>query len=707
LALASIHTGAGLGVWSCFAKTAEALGADLFIFPGGKLQAPQDWEYLRNPVYSLVSAENLEGLIIWSSSIRYNQFQGEFDEFHRRFFSLPLVTLAYKVPDHPCVEFDAYTGMKALVSHCIRVHGARRIAFLRGPDFHQSALSRFQGYRDALEEAGVPFADRLVTNPFNWNSGEAAAAQLFEERSLVPGRDFDTLIGSSDLMTLGALGYFARQGFHVPGNFHAGGFNNSAESWVTESPLSTVHIPYDELSSRSFRILLDLLDQEKPEEDVRLESSLIIRESCGCRGIPENLSWEKEESLFHLRGREAVRNAYEKDRRNGILNTLKCELLGTRDRSSLVSSLAKYLPAIGITRGAIILYQKENTSICAGSFFPGTVNPGQGEPFPARFLLPPDLRGQFRGGIFLVQPLFIEHQALGYVLHDVTFHDGHLFEDLRHVISYALKGIGLLEEAVQARRLAEQAEWAKNEFIRSLKKARPGAVMIIGDREFRETFREENGEDIYIDSLDLLDETLVLSPPSLILLDQVSAQAAARIRRRPLSAATPLVMISRRIEEPEVRELCGYSGILICQQAAAVSPEFRRRLGEVRRGAAILPPHTGGLVKKAILYLAGHFSSFVTRWKLADAVNLSEDYLTRIFHREMGLSPWEYLNRCRVSLAEERLRFTDDTIRQIAADAGFQDQAYFCRVFKKIRGLSPGQLRKNGSPPPISLLHLK
>jgi AraC-like DNA-binding protein len=62
----------------------------------------------------------------------------------------------------------------------------------------------------------------------------------------------------------------------------------------------------------------------------------------------------------------------------------------------------------------------------------------------------------------------------------------------------------------------------------------------------------------------------------------------------------------------------------------------------------------------------------------------------------MGMSLWDYLNRLRVFLAAEFLRQTDKTIQDIAWQTGFNDQAYFCRVFKKIYGVSPKQVRKVG-----------
>jgi transcriptional regulator GlxA family with amidase domain len=145
---------------------------------------------------------------------------------------------------------------------------------------------------------------------------------------------------------------------------------------------------------------------------------------------------------------------------------------------------------------------------------------------------------------------------------------------------------------------------------------------------------------------------------------------------------------------PDILALSKYSRLVICHRSAARSPEFAERVKALAFGDAILPPHTGALVKKVLLYFNQHAKEHISRWKLAEAVNVSEDYLTRIFHHEMGMPLWDYLSRYRVEIAAGLLRTTDETIQEIARRAGFQDHAYFCRVFKKIYGTPPGQLRK-------------
>ena len=194
-----------------FARVARLQNKCLFIFPGGRLNGPLEMEILRNPIFSLANSDNLDGVICWSSTIRHNESKEAFERFHNNFDPLPYITVQYKIPGQVNVDFDSYTGMKNLIAHCINVHGARKIAFLRGEEL-PTHDARVKAYEDALQEAGFSY-DRnspLVTKPFVDEDGDAAAAQLFEDRHLVPGKDFDTLIGSNDYLIFKAINYFKR-----------------------------------------------------------------------------------------------------------------------------------------------------------------------------------------------------------------------------------------------------------------------------------------------------------------------------------------------------------------------------------------------------------------------------------------------------------------------------------------------------------------
>ena len=72
---------------------------------------------------------------------------------------------------------------------------------------------------------------------------------------------------------------------------------------------------------------------------------------------------------------------------------------------------------------------------------------------------------------------------------------------------------------------------------------------------------------------------------------------------------------------------------------------------------------------------------------------LSEYYLCHIFKEEMGISLSAYINGVRIKKAAVMLKCTSLTVTEIAAVAGFGDVNYFCRVFKKLMGISPAKYR--------------
>uniref|UniRef100_UPI003890A980 helix-turn-helix transcriptional regulator n=1 Tax=Treponema sp. TaxID=166 RepID=UPI003890A980 len=199
---------------------------------------------------------------------------------------------------------------------------------------------------------------------------------------------------------------------------------------------------------------------------------------------------------------------------------------------------------------------------------------------------------------------------------------------------------------------------------------------------------------VSISSMSEFENILEEITPSLIVFEEINEEDIKKIRQNQKTVLVPIIVLPDSVTtDEEVELLCSHPRIILCNRGAAESEQFDERIKSILAGDEILPPHTGALVKKAILYLNRNASQQIVRWKLADTVHVSEDYLTRIFHKEIGLSLWEYLNRYRIHIATKMLLETNDTIYEIAENSGFQDQAYFCRVFKKIYGVPPGKIR--------------
>ncbi|MBQ1490960.1 MAG: AraC family transcriptional regulator [Blautia sp.] len=80
---------------------------------------------------------------------------------------------------------------------------------------------------------------------------------------------------------------------------------------------------------------------------------------------------------------------------------------------------------------------------------------------------------------------------------------------------------------------------------------------------------------------------------------------------------------------------------------------------------------------------------------IAAYAGVNRSYLYTIFKKELGLSPQEYLTAFRLSRAEELLNNTDLPIETIAFSSGYADPVVFGKAFKRYKGLTPNQQRKN------------
>src|SRR5512144_404283 len=280
--LASLHTGASQIIWPSMADSAERHDINLICFPGGRLHATDSFEIQRNAIFDLASSKCLDGLITWSSALGGVVGPAEIQAFHQRYQTLPMVSLAQFMEGMPTVSVDSYLGMRALLAHLIEGHGFRRLAFIRGPEGHYYAQERFRAYLDSLQAFHLPLIPELITRPLRWESGVEAIEILLDERGLHPGKDFQAVVASSDMMALWAMKTLQTRGFDVPADVAVTGFNNSIEERIATPPLTTVDLPFYQQASKAMDVLVQQLSGESVPALITLPSKLVVRPSCGC-----------------------------------------------------------------------------------------------------------------------------------------------------------------------------------------------------------------------------------------------------------------------------------------------------------------------------------------------------------------------------------------------------------------------------------------
>lgn len=114
-------------------------------------------------------------------------------------------------------------------------------------------------------------------------------------------------------------------------------------------------------------------------------------------------------------------------------------------------------------------------------------------------------------------------------------------------------------------------------------------------------------------------------------------------------------------------------------------------LSAVRSGSSLLTPFVNNpYVSKAIAYIQDHFRQRLTLSETAVHCNVSPEYLSRIFRKEMGITFQEYVKFCRLKTAHSILtRGTNMSVSEVAFSCGFNDSNYFSTLYKQTYRTSP------------------
>ena len=95
----------------------------------------------------------------------------------------------------------------------------------------------------------------------------------------------------------------------------------------------------------------------------------------------------------------------------------------------------------------------------------------------------------------------------------------------------------------------------------------------------------------------------------------------------------------------------------------------------------------------AVRYINNHFNEKIRIQELAKHIGISRSYLVKLVRQETGMSPQEYLIAVRMRRAADLLTRSNDPIRLIAAECGYEDALAFSKVFKSNFGQNPSDYR--------------
>ena len=94
-------------------------------------------------------------------------------------------------------------------------------------------------------------------------------------------------------------------------------------------------------------------------------------------------------------------------------------------------------------------------------------------------------------------------------------------------------------------------------------------------------------------------------------------------------------------------------------------------------------------IEPAVIKLRDNYHESFSGEELAKLCKMNRYHFCRVFKRAMGMTVVQYQNECRLRMAEILLQDSAYSISEVSHMVGFEDEAYFSRLYKKIRGISP------------------
>ncbi|MPY30160.1 LacI family transcriptional regulator [Streptomyces adustus] len=173
------------------------------------------------------------------------------------------------------VRADNSGGARLAVRHLLD-KGRRTIATITGPLDMDVARARLDGYREALDSAGVTVDEDLIAyGDFTEEGGRAAMRGLLQRHP-----HLDAVFAASDVTASGAVLELRAHGRRVPDDVAVVGFDDSIVARHTDPPLTSVRQPIEEMGHTMAGLLLDEIDRRgKGHREVILPTELVVRES--------------------------------------------------------------------------------------------------------------------------------------------------------------------------------------------------------------------------------------------------------------------------------------------------------------------------------------------------------------------------------------------------------------------------------------------
>jgi LacI family transcriptional regulator len=223
-------------------------------------------------IFDSMKARNIDGLIMATAHTEDPIVDACINE------NVPVVLVNRTVDSHQvtAVINNDELGIQMAVAHLVEL-GHEKIAFLGGPKNTSTGRDRRQAFETQGQSGSFDFDRKLLKScdTFSEKAGFGGTIELLDT-----GRLFTAIVAANDMLAIGCYDALRERGLVCPDDISVTGFNDMPFVDRLSPPLTTLHIPHDELGVQAANCLLAAIrDPDSTARTVRLNPELVVRGS--------------------------------------------------------------------------------------------------------------------------------------------------------------------------------------------------------------------------------------------------------------------------------------------------------------------------------------------------------------------------------------------------------------------------------------------
>ena len=332
----------------------------LVLITGAPNWQADDFGYHDWYLTKFVNEMNLDGAIVLTGTICHYVSNEEIRNVFKSFKPLPLVSVNVKIPGVATVMSDSDKGFTNLVTHLVEKHKLKKFLFLTSETRSFEIRRRLQIFKSVLKKHSLSIPSRnILHGSYTFYSAENAIRNYMNEY----GTDFEAVVCITDEMAYGIISGLEGKGISVPEDVIVTGFDDTAIAKSSYPTLTSVNQQVFKQGELSAEVLWKQILGEKVPSVTVVETSSIMRQSCGCikksdgvnNSVDCNGRYAKNASVLSFNGTLKYLSVQEQIQRVQYhVNRLQ----GNLTLDELTHNLREDFTSLGISKAAICLYKQ-------------------------------------------------------------------------------------------------------------------------------------------------------------------------------------------------------------------------------------------------------------------------------------------------------------------------------------------------------------